>query len=273
MPEIIYPYLPEGETFDANSLNTRFQPVVDGLNGLVEVSTQRATFSDQHLAQTGLVAGEQFPASGAAGTTRYTRNIKGTHSYTVQYTTWGGNGTYPGVGDTDRELITDGVNDLQITFSAPIRLGMNNSDKIAGLLVLLNVHFVQASKTEQQVFSWHPNLAAMTCLQFTTDNVNWFSFQRTERIQWARNIESETSVTIGTAQTGKMTADEENDDYVTQDIATRALLLPSDLPDPNLPLVAVRAATAVWNPTGIPSAGTIYLREANFTIMPLHAGT
>ena len=273
MPEINYPYLPEGETFDANSLNTRFQTVTDGLNGLVEESTQRGAFSDQHLTTTGVVAGEAFPASGAAGTTRYSRNISGTHSYTVQYTAWGGNGTYPGTGDTDRTVITDGVNTLQINFSSPIQLGMNHPARVAGLLVLLNVHFYRASMLDQQVLSWHPSLAAMTCIQFTTDNVNWFAFQRTERIQWARTITSESGAIQGTTATGQMAADEESDDYVTQDIGTRALLLPSDLPDPNLSLLGIRAATAVWNPFGIPTGGTIYLREANFTVMPLHAGT
>jgi hypothetical protein len=273
MPEIQYPYLEEGTDFDAGSLNTRFQTVTNGLNGLTEFSVQRGTFSDEHLSDQGLLAGEAFPASGAAGTTRYSRNISGNHTYTVQYTTWGGNGVYPGVGDSDRELITDGVVDLEINFGAGIQLGMNNPDGIAGLLVLLNVHFYRTSlfDPEEQI-DFTPRQGAMTCIQFTTDNVNWFTFRKTERMQWNRTVEGEIGGTlIDPSQRGNMTGDDQTDTYINQDIPTRTLILPEDLPEDNSTIIGIRAATAVWQPaTG--TTQTIALRECNFTVIPLHAG-
>jgi len=269
MPEITYPYLPEGEAFDANSLNTRFRTVTDGLNGLVEFSTQRGTFSDQHLTSDGLIAGDSFPASGAAGTTRYSRNTEDVSTVVLSYTTWGGNGTYPGVGDTDRQLITDGTVDLQITFSSAIQLGMGNPSKIAGLLVLLNVHFYRAFTSEPATFS--PEISLMTCIQYTTDNVNWFTLKRTERIQRVRTVKGE-GHDINTTQRGNMSTPDEDDTYVSQDIPTRTLILPEDLPDPNLSITAIRAATALWQPGGVPALTIGYIREANFTVMPLHAG-
>jgi len=274
MPEIQYPYLEEGTTFDASSLNTRLQTVTDGLNGLTEVSVQRGAFSDQHLSNQGLLAGEDFPASGVAGTTRYSRNISGNHSYTVKYTTWGGNGTYPLVGDTDRNLITDGVVSLEINFGAStIQLGMGNTDKIAGLLVLLNVHLLRTSLVnEEQQTDFGATQGAMTCIQYTTDNVNWFTLRKTERFQWNRTVRGEGQVAINPSQRGKMTSDDQDDVYCNQDISTRTIILPSDLPDPNLAIRGIRAATAVFGAaTG--SAQTIYLRESNFTVIPLHAGS
>ena len=276
MPEIQYPYLEEGVAFDANSLNTRLQTVTDGLNGLTEFSVQRGTFSDEHLSPQGLLAGEAFPASAAPGTTRYSRNISGTHNYTVQYTTWGGNGTYPLLTDNDRTLITDGAVDLEINFGAnPVQLGMNNADKIAGFLILLNVHFLRASEIlGQQVVDFGPELGAMTCIQYTADNVNWFTFRKTERFQWNRTVRGEgQGAAIDPTQRGNMTADDQNDTYCNQDISTRTLILPSDLPDPNLSIRGIRAATAVWEANPGAVSPTISLRECNFTVIPLHAGS
>tara|TARA_R100000951_G_scaffold112907_1_gene113999 strand:+ start:741 stop:1568 length:828 start_codon:yes stop_codon:yes gene_type:complete len=274
MPDIQYPYLEEGTVFDAASLNNRLQTVTDGLNGLTEVSVQRGTFSDQHLTNQGLLAGEQFPTIATAGTTRYSRNISGNHSYTVQYVSWGGNGTYPAVGDNDRELITDGVVSLEINFGASsIQLGMSNTDKIAGLIILLNVHLLRTSVVDaQQQTDYGAEQSAMTCIQYTTDGINWFTFRKTERFQRNRTVRGEgQGAQIDPSPRGRMTGADQDDVYCNQDIATRTLILPEDLPDPNLAIRGIRAATAVWQPaTG--SAQTIYLREANFTVIPLHAG-
>jgi len=264
MPEIEYVYLPEGEAFDADSLNTRFTTVLDGVNGLVAYSSQRGAFSDQHLASS-IIADEEFPS--------LTQDIgDNSHSYTTVYTTWGGNGVFPGVGDTDRELITGGVGDrLEVILTNPIQLGMHQTDLIAGVLVLLNVNFITAIAVDPEL-DQHPDLGAMICLQWTPDNVNWFTFRKTERFQWGRTLAAEYSTTVPDLNTsGTMTGPDEDDIRILQDISLRTLILPEDLDDDQT-IRGFRAATAVWSPFGVPANAVIQLREANLTLMPLHAG-
>ena len=63
MPTITYPYLVEGTTFDAASLNTRFGPVGAvgfGINALMGYAAKRGCFQEEHLPETGIVAAEDF---------------------------------------------------------------------------------------------------------------------------------------------------------------------------------------------------------------------
>jgi hypothetical protein len=270
MPDITYLYLPEGEEFDADSLNTRFGTVVAGMNGLLDYSSQRGAFSDQHLTDQGIVADEQFPV--------LIRDIGNLPSqYNTVYTTWGGNGTFPATGDSDREVISaGGVGEtLEIITSSPIQLGMSNPNGIAGLLVLLNVHYMHSELgVSEGDPNFMPQLGVMVCIQWTPDGTEWFTFRKTERFQWARTIAGEYSaLEPSTAIVGSMSEADQFDYWVLQDIPLRTLILPEDLPDPDQAIEGIRAAVATWDPGAI--AGTYkrtYLREANLTVLPLHAG-
>jgi hypothetical protein len=263
MPDITYVYLPEGEDFDAASLNTRFQTVVDGVNGVMEFGTPRGAFGEQHLNPTGVLAEEAFPT--------LTVNKHDESATTIIYTTWGGNGVYPAVGDSDRELIDDGVNPLIINLTAPVRLGMANPDKIAGLLVLLNVHFSLGTITIQGDTTGNPQIGMMICVQcaYSDNPTEWFTIRKTERFQWFRSMNSE-----GQTTATPLAENGEPNILCLQDVGLRTLITQGDLPGPGVQIVGIRAAYAVYDPNGNappPAVAVVYAQEGNFTVIPLHA--
>ena len=262
MPDITYVYLPEGEDFDAASLNTRFQTVVNGINGVMEFGTPRGALGEQHLNSTGILALEDFPT--------LTVNKQLESSTNIYYTTWGGNGVFPGVGDTDRELINDLSDPLAINLTSPISLGMGSPNKIAGLLVLLNVHFTLGSYTAQGTIA-NPRLGMMVCIQcaYRTNPGQWFTIRKTERFQWHRSIHGEGGAEPEPAANGGSNI------WCMQDVGLRTLITERDLPFANSLIVGIRAAYAVYDPLGLnpspPGVGIVYAQEGNFTVIPLHA--
>ena len=281
MPEISYPYLEEGTAFTSTSLNDRFSTTVGGLNGIVEHGSQRGALSDQHLTTKGVVADEKF--------TSFTKEIKGIDTISTFYTTWGGNGTYnPVSADTDRTVISDGSgSNLQIDLAAQgLQLGMSQSDKVEGLLVLMNAYFWLA-KTTGQPDNYQPKIGAMMCLQaaYNSGKTHWLTFKKTERFQWVRNMRGEGDTTrfkvsYEQVASSEMTGDDQDDTMVMQDMSLRALILKEDLPDVAATLYSLRGAAAVWYPVNIvpasaphaPPANTVVqFNGANLTVLPLHA--
>ena len=274
MPDITYPYLPEGTTFNAASLNDRFAPTVGGINGVMEDGLQRGALSDQHLTK-GLLANEKVPT--------YHKAVVGNTNHTSAYLKWGGNGTYnPVQSDTDRSVITCGAgpnNELKIAFSAGLQLGMGQADKVTGLLVLMNVYFNKAYEDSGQSDNYSPLMGVMTCIQggYGSGPAHWLTFKKTERFQWLRTIAGETGAAPDLTGGGSADSD---DVLVMQDISTRALILPADLAgSTSSSLYGIRGAASVWYPVVDPpnppahlSSTKAILYSASLTVIPLHAG-
>ena len=169
-------------------------------------------------------------------------------------------------------MITDGTTPLQIDFTATTKLGMTQTDKVAGLLVLLNVHLQHVQRTVQNTTTYFPACGAMVCIQWTPDGTHWLTIKRTERFQWARTLQVEAGFSSDSSQRGAMTADDQQDVYVNQDIGLRTLILPADLPSPTQDIKGIRAAAAVWDAGVAPPTGSaVVLKEGNLSVIPIHA--
>lgn len=284
MPTINYPYLVEGTTFDAASLNTRFGPVGAvgfGINALMGYAAKRGCFQEEHLPETGIVAAEDFTV------TNLTLSINPANDEYVDtiYTTWGGN--------NDRQVITDGVTPLQFEvgsgMATSIALGMGNPDKIAGLLILANVHFMCTLGQGDYAVKEGPT-GFMICVQYKDGAGGWNTIRASERfcneriVKWASAAATAEGNPLGDGpfeggpDLGASVLSRP-DIYTFQDLPLRFWLDQANFPNEIFGLRIVGTSVAFGSPidpvaSWIPRAtGNMraYYREANFSVIPLHA--
>ena len=249
MPDINYPYLPEGEPFTADSLNNRFSTVTNGVNDLMDYSGVRGSFHEDHLPS-------MVPGLG----TGLTSTFPGSHGYTNEYTTFGSN--------TGWEVIGPGVDNLEISFSQ-INLGMNQADYIAGLYVLMNVVFYYAQPINP-AGTGGENLWASFCIQWSDDLVTpvWNTISRTERFISGKGLAANDRPLPGSS------ADPDFPDQAGgyQEVAIRTLILPSDI-TPGTTIQGVRGAVSMYIETA-PTPGPariVIVGQGSISVIPLHA--
>lgn len=280
MADLTYPYLVEGVTFDAASLNTRFGGVAGataGLNALMGYGAKRGAFQQVHLPTTGIVASEQFTTNGF------------TEALTMPYPWPGGvldrftTTTYTGFGDdADREVLSDssGV-ELKLMFDSALTLGMANPQKIGGVLVLVNVHFLRVTLVQDATEITGPKegkVAFMICLQKTSDGVIWDTISKTERFQSERIIDNKCGEGPFSRQDhvpfeATLTGNAHWDTWTFQDLSIRTWFDATHLATP---VIGLRVVGSVVNldPVALPPATTTfkgYYRDANLSVIPWHA--
>ena len=278
MADLTYPYLVEGVTFDAASLNTRFGGVAGataGLNALMDYAAKRGAFQEVHLPTTGIVAGEQFTTNGFS--TSLTMPYPFPGPTPDRFTTT----TYTGYGDSaDRQVLSDSSGaELKVMFDTGLTLGMSNPQKIGGLLVLVNVHFLRVNYIADDTEIEGPKpgkVAFMISLQATTNGVAWTTISKTERFQSERIIDK----FCGEGPFNRSTYSPFNppnigytDAWTYQDMSIRTWFDASGL---GAGVTGLRVVGTVVNlqpsnpgwPAGVTFRG--YYREANLSVIPWH---
>lgn len=277
MADLTYPYLVEGVTFDAASLNTRFGGVAGataGLNALMDYAAKRGAFQEAHLPTTGIVAGEQFTTNG------FTESLTMPYPFPGptpdRFTTT----TYTGYGDSaDRQVLSDSSGaELKLMFDTALTLGMGSAQKIGGLLVLVNVHFLRITFIQDDTENEGPKpgkAAFMISLQATTNGVAWTTISKTERFQSERIIDNLCGEGPFNRQTNSPfnpATIEYTDVWTYQDMSIRTWFDASRL---GAGVTGLRVVGTVVNldPTAMPPATTTfrgYYREANLSVIPWH---
>ena len=277
MADLTYPYLIEGAPFDASSLNTRFEGVAGaaaGLNAIMPYAAKRGAFQQVHLPATGVVAAEAF----SSFTT--TINPSTDQFVTSTYTTFGA--------DAGREVLTDGAGtNLEVLIPAPgVTLGMGQPQKIGGLLILANVHFIRNTyvpEGEGEITALKPGKTAfMMALQYTTDGVNWVTnnLAKTERWQTERVVDNQWGEGPFNRHEGDLLTRTENDIWTYQDIPLRTWLDATNFNVNGIRGFRVVGAVVNLDPTASPPSGGWpasftfrgYYREGNLSVIPFHTG-
>jgi len=288
MPDLVYPYLVEGAVFNAFSLNSRFGATGApgfGVNAVMPYAAKRGAFQEEHLPTTGIVAGEAFsdltvkidPASDQFVDHKYIYGAAVTPPYPV---------------------LSDGVQNLEVLLPGGIDLaaGMAGAQKVGGVLILANVHFMLA-RTVTPLVKDGP-LGFMVAAQILDGNTgDWEQVVFSERFSNERIIATQTTGGSGFAA-GTPLGDgpfdrprsggnyDESDDWTYQDIPIR-LWLDSDvltaegLDGSNIQGFRVVGAVVDLGTPGqpigyqpaIPLTGSAqaYYREANLSVIPFHA--
>lgn len=251
MPDIVVPFLEDDDALTAVALESRSTSVESGVNGIMTYGPRAGALNKHHVdtlvIETGVT--DTIPVS-----TLFIEG-SGSHVYTIQYAGFGAPGS------ADRQIIGTGsgtystANQLLFNITGPgIRLGMANSSRIMGILVLMNVEF------ETFTFDTLTDLYCMTCIQFLS-GVTWFTVNRSERF-----MERRVSVGFGGPDTN-----------INQDIPTRCLIVAADLTaaglDPAVDRVkGVRGMVSVYPVAGLPGGNDeVGLGSCQMTIIPLHA--
>lgn len=264
MPDIDVTFLVDDDDLTVASLQTRSDAVEDGVNGIMSYGARAGAVSHNHVETLVIETGINDSAAAPVATLFIAGS--GTHAYTTTYTPTTdfddddatsrvivgsdevGGGTY---NSTDKQLVFD------LATAGPngdgLLLGMSRADRVAGILILLNVEF------ETFTLDTLTDLHVMTCIQVLTNaGVTWHTIGRTERFMERR-------VSVAFADTS-----------VNQDIATRCLLLPADLTAEGLDpatdkVTGIRAMTAMVLVAGTPGTDQIQLGACQMSIIPLHA--
>jgi len=286
MPDIVYPYLVEGTIFDAASLNSRFGvlganlPLPLGINALMPYAVQRGCFQEEHLPETGIIAGEEF---GGGFTISF--NPSADVLQDMVYLIWGG--------EADRSAVTDGAgNDLEILFDNPINFAAGMGDgtqKVGGVLIFANLHFMRASMNMAILLDGQGvgPVGFMICIQYLDGNTGlWTTIKSSERFSNSRIIKMSTAGQAGTTFPEDTplgdgpfdTAD--SDIYTFQDIALRLWLEEDNFPRNNVEGFRVACNVVnlgnAANPGGynplppVPAPGLGYYRESNLSVIPFH---
>lgn len=241
MPDINYPYLEEGTSFDANSLNSRFSTVTDGVNDLMDYSAIRGTFHEEHLPS--MVPGLGVPLIASVPTGVF---------YQTEYIAFDS--------DVGWEVIVSG-DTLQVTF-ASISLGMSQPSNIAGLYVLMNSQWQAAQPLDELGSIW-----AAFCIQWSDDLVTWNTISRTERFLSGQGL------AVGDLPLPGATLDTHfPDQYAYQDIAIRTLILPADIA-PGTTIRGVRGVVSWFDDFApAPAANNgVVVNASSLSVIPLHA--
>ena len=282
MADLTYPYLVEGVPFNAASLNTRFGGVAGataGLNALMDYAAKRGAFQEVHLPATGIVAGEQFTANGF--TTSLTMPYPYPGPTLDRFTTT----TYTGFGDdVDRQVLSDSSGaELKVMFDSGITLGMGNAQKIGGLLILVNVHFLRVTLIQDDTELKGPKpgkVAFMICLQYTTDNgASWNTVAKTERFQSERIIDNLCGEGPFSRQGHNPFRDVDNpsgqwDTWTFQDMSIRTWFDATNFTTGGVDGFRVVGTVVNLDPAAMPPASSTfrgYYRDANLSVVPWHA--
>ncbi len=242
MPDIDYFYLPEGEPFNANSLNTRFNTVTNGVNDLMDYSAVRGAFHEDHLPS--LVPGLGVPL---------TVSVKIGTTFSTQYNAFNSN--------TGWEVIANGGTDLAITF-ASISLGMTHASKIAGLYVLMNTQWLGAQPLGGAITD---SVWAAFCIQWSSDLVTWNTISRTERFIAGQGLAPDDKPLPGASVDPSFP-----EATAHQDVAIRTLILPSDIA-PGTTIRGVRGAIAWYDDNAPVGNVNVSVNASTLTVLPFHA--
>ena len=225
-----------------------------------------------HLPATGVVAAEQF-TGGFSKTINPAPNPNDADVFvTSKYTTFGAN--------AGREVLDDGAgNNLEVLFPAPgLTLGMANPQKIGGLLLLANVHFLRNTyipEGEAEIVESKPGKTAfMVCVQYTTDGINWITIDKTERFQTERVADKVWGEGPFT-RTPTFSNSNDRDIWTFQDMPLRVWLDVGNFSVTNIRGFRIAGAVVNLQPTaGWPASFTFkgYYREANLSVIPFHNG-
>lgn len=260
MPDIVVPFLEDDDALTAVALESRSTSVESGVNGIMTYGPRAGALNKHHVdtlvIETGVTDNAVLPVS-----TLFIEG-SGSHAYKARYTGFDNNGSVDRVIIGSDEVGGGGYDDAnnQLLFNIDvggglgIRLGMANSSRIMGILVLMNVEF------ETFTFDTLTELRCMTCIQFLS-GVTWYTIGRTERF-----MERRVSVGFGGPDTN-----------INQDIPTRCLIVADDLTAEGLnPAIdrveGVRGMVSVFPASaGVPGNDTVNLGSCQMTIIPLHA--
>jgi hypothetical protein len=247
-------FIEDGDAATAAQVNALLGGAETWVNDLGSGAMRRGAFNHfTSMSLVSLVSGP-FTVVRDNGPHLYSR---ATFGGSLDYTTFGANNgsdttaVYTG----DRTLIghPDSVGlggnfPARLTFSDPVKLGMDNGSRVGGLLLLCNVEL------ERFAAGGATDLELMVCLQFKcTGNANWFTIDRTERF-----CHIPTHV------------DSTERPYI--DIPIVTVLTQVDLDaagfDPSTDTVAsVRAMLSLYGSTG---TSTVTLNRWRLTGLPLH---
>lgn len=291
MPDLVYPYLVEGTVFDAFALNSRFGATGApgfGINAVMPYAAKRGAFQEVHLPATGIIAGEEF-------TSGFTVKINPT---TDQVT----DDVYVGQGNNNQTVLSDGVQDLEIMFNSPINFGagMAGAQKVGGVLILANVHFMRASLSFRLK---EGPLGFMIQVQYLDDSTGiWNAISLSERFSNERIISvtdpggaagpvfpAGTPLGDGPFDRTRDGGDPTEGDYLEQDVYTfQDIPLRLWLDENNFAKSDVGGFRVVGgvvdlgndqfpdgygtggNPNLTPGEGAGYYREANLSVIPFH---
>jgi hypothetical protein len=263
MADLSYTYYVDGDSITAASLNTAFTGVQTGINDLMGYALKPGALRSEHF------SGQVMLYSGwttAAGVSGHTVGGTGTHQYggsgdplgsgAFDYTAYGGD---PRPDATDRCLV--GVAPVTGTYSASnrlqlehagLKLGMDQSDNVAGILCMYNVEFLLATSITGSALN---RVHAITSLEFKV-GTSWYVLPRSTRMCGELNDP--------TGMTG--------DTYTNHDMATVVLLRQSDLTDAGLAANSqVKGIRVMVSVDQTDADDIVVLNSSRLTILPLHA--
>jgi len=263
MPDIPHTFILDDDDLTSASLQTPSTNVEAGVNGIMSYGASEGALNFNHVDTLVIETG----ITDSTATNTLFISGSGTHTYPVSATFYANFGTD---GAVDREVIGIGggtylgTDQLVFAFFPSFSLGMDEADRIAGILVLLNVVFETFDLAPSDTGN-PPSIWCMTCIQFSdTPPIGpptWFTIPRTERF-----MERRTGNWVGPS-----------DVEVYQDIPTRCLITAADLTDAGLDpttdtIGAVRAMVSLYV-HDLAGGGTpsIELNSCQMTIIPLHA--
>lgn len=242
MATIDYTTILPGDTLNAASLNDRFTAIEGGVNEIELYGIRERALNSNHLPS--LVPDTAIAQS----------NLTVSISQNVGYAN-----AYPGFNvDPGWAVLNNGAGtNLQLTFNG-FRLGMSETEEIAGFLVLLNLNFTQIT------WAGRPALPAGPAVTF--NNVDfiaaaiqwqdspggfWRTLSKTERFMEERPLLSATLQAFST-------------DY---DIAIRTFISVADTGATDIQ--GIRGVVALDANGG--GATAVQVRQANLSAIPIHA--
>jgi len=229
----------EGDSIDASVMNARFDEIGDGIEDLPIYAIQKDSLKSEHLPS--FVPTDVAPGAVTAALTSETL-VKAPSEY-------------PAWDDIDA--------DVTIIWDDPVDLGMEDTYKIAGILVLANLVIRNSSPYGVGLITGCQGV----CIQVTDDVVTWTKVDRT--IRWIRPIDGDKWYNFLLSEAGYPPNTEYA--YPTWEIpiAIRTYISSADTSTFQGVRLAFSNDDQVMG--GAALSGNVTFRECNITAIPLHA--
>lgn len=223
MPDFSFTPFAEGQLITAADVQAKFDNMRAVVNDLPGYSIRRNALGRQHVPSL-------IPTPGAA----FIPHDPATISYTNNYPTYA--------------VLDPGANPLQLTFTQ-ISLGMGAAAEVAGVLVLMNVHFIGAY--DPAVAASLDDTEGVFAIQYQAVTAGaWTTLSRTQR--FIKNF--------------YLGAGGGVDKDTFQDVAIATLITVAD----TATLAGVRGVVAQYNPS-VHAGARVQAKQANLTHIAFHA--
>lgn len=230
----------EPDPLDAASLNTPLAAIAGAINALEPDAIQPRGLRREHLPDVIPTPGVGTANIDGSTAMNYTNLYPGYDTSTIA-------GVGPGAG-TGWRVINDGSSGLQIDVAGGLVLNMGSADRVAGLLILLNIELVLIEEAGKGA---EDDLAAF-CVCWRDSGGTRTVLPHTERF--------ESAVVADSAHR-----------HILRDVSIRTLLHGGLLPTTSTAVYGIDALVAFHESGGTASGQNVRLRRGNMTVIPIHA--